>query len=95
MAGIAELLGELESLVHDHPLREGLRGMLMLALYRSGRQADALGVYRDTRQVLAEELGIDPNPTLQALELAILNQSAELDVDKRREQVDDRRRSSV
>ncbi len=74
----SELLGELESLVHDHPLREGLRGMLMLALYRSGRQADALGVYRDTRQVLAEELGIDPNPTLQALELAILNQSAEL-----------------
>jgi DNA-binding SARP family transcriptional activator len=74
-----ELVGELEALVHAHPLREGLRGQLMLALYRSGRQADALGVYRSTRQVLAEEFGIDPNPTLQALELAILNQSPELD----------------
>jgi DNA-binding SARP family transcriptional activator len=76
----AELVGELEALVHTHPLREGLRGQLMIALYRSGRQADALGVYRHTRQVLTEELGIDPSPALQALELAILNQSSELEV---------------
>ena len=75
-----ELVGELEALVLAHPLREELRGQLMLALYRSGRQADALGVYRSTRQVLAEEFGIDPNPVLQALELAILHQSPELDL---------------
>jgi DNA-binding SARP family transcriptional activator len=75
-----ELVGELEALVHEYPLREELRGKLMVALYRCGRQADALGVYRDTRQVLAEELGLDPNPALQALELAILNQSPNLEV---------------
>ena len=74
----AQLVGELEALVHTNPLREGLRAQLMLALYRSGRQADALAVYRQTREVLAEELGIDPSPALQDLELAILNQSAEL-----------------
>ena len=56
-----QLVGELEGLVRDHSLREGLRGQLMVALYRSGRQADALGVYRQTRQVLADELGIDPS----------------------------------
>ena len=75
----SELVGELEALVRIHPLREGLRGQLMLALYRSGRQADALGVYRQTRQILAEELGIDPSPALQDLELAILNQLPELE----------------
>jgi len=76
----SELVGELEALVRVHPLRESLRGQLMLALYRSGRQADALGVYRQTRQILAEELGIDPSPALQDLELAILNQSPELEM---------------
>ena len=75
----SELVGELESLVRIHPLREGLQGQLMLALYRSGRQADALGVYRRTRQILADELGIDPSPALQDLELAILKQSPELE----------------
>ena len=73
------LVGELEGLVHAHSLREVFRAQLMLALYRSGRQADALTVYQQTRRVLAEELGIDPSPTLRELELAILNQSAELD----------------
>jgi len=75
-----ELVGELEALTQAHPWRERLTGQLMLALYRSGRQADALGAYSRTRQVLVEEHGIDPNPALQELHLAILNQSAELDL---------------
>jgi YVTN family beta-propeller protein len=76
--GQAQLVPELEGLVHDHPLRETLRGQLMRALYRCGRQADALAVYRQGRAVLADQLGIDPSPALQALELAILQQSPEL-----------------
>jgi DNA-binding SARP family transcriptional activator len=78
LGGHAQLVAELEQLVHSHPLREGLRAKLMLALYRSGRQADALAVYRQTRRMLADELGIDPSPALQGLELAILHQSPEL-----------------
>jgi DNA-binding SARP family transcriptional activator/streptogramin lyase len=76
----AEVLGELRSLVADHPLRERLRGHLMLALYRSGRQSEALDVYRDGRQQLVDELGIDPSPDLQRLERAILEQDPELEV---------------
>jgi DNA-binding SARP family transcriptional activator/tetratricopeptide (TPR) repeat protein len=68
----AELVGELEALVATHPARERLRRQLMLALYRSGRQAEALTVYRTTRQVLVEELGLEPSPALQELERAIL-----------------------
>jgi len=74
-----ELVGELEALVATHPLRERPRGQLMLALYRSGRQADALRAYRETRAVLAEELGIDPSPELQRLHQAILTQDPALD----------------
>jgi DNA-binding SARP family transcriptional activator len=74
-----ELVGELEALVQAHPWRERLTGQLMLALYRSGRQADALGAYGRTRQVLVEEHGIDPTSALQELQLAILNQSPLLD----------------
>jgi DNA-binding SARP family transcriptional activator len=74
-----DVTGELEALVQAHPLREALRGQLMVALYRSGRQVDALAAYRQAREFLAEELGIDPSPALQALELGILEQSADLD----------------
>jgi DNA-binding SARP family transcriptional activator/tetratricopeptide (TPR) repeat protein len=73
-----EVVAELEAFVHAYPLREGIRGQLMVALYRSGRQADALAVHRAGREVLAEELGIDPSPELQALEVAILRQDPEL-----------------
>ncbi len=73
-----ELVAELEALVQADPLREGLRRQLMLALYRAGRQADALATYRAAAVVLAEELGIDPGPELQALELAILNQDPDI-----------------
>jgi DNA-binding SARP family transcriptional activator/ABC-type branched-subunit amino acid transport system substrate-binding protein/streptogramin lyase len=69
-----DVVGELKELVSAHPLREGLRAQLMLALYRSGRQAEALDVYRDARRALVEELGIDPSPALQELEQAILRQ---------------------
>jgi len=66
------LVGELEALVAEHPLRERLRGQLMLALYRSGRQAEALDAYRAARRLLDEELGLEPSEELQHLERAIL-----------------------
>jgi DNA-binding SARP family transcriptional activator len=69
-----DLVAELEPLVREHPLRERLRAQLMLALYRSGRQAEALGVYRQTRRTLIDELGIEPGTSLQELEQAILRQ---------------------
>ncbi|MFI8104834.1 AfsR/SARP family transcriptional regulator [Streptomyces sp. NPDC086023] len=68
-----ELVGELRLLVHEHPLRERLRGQLMLALYRSGRQAEALEAYRVGRELLVEELGLEPGEELRALESAILS----------------------
>ena len=74
-----ELVGELEALVVEHPTRERLRGQLMLALYRSGRQADALSAYRDARRALTEELGIEPTPALQQLHSAILRQDASVE----------------
>ena len=70
----AALVGELEALVAAHPLRERLRGQLMLALYRCGRQAEALEVYRAARLALADELGLDPSPELQELERRMLQQ---------------------
>jgi predicted ATPase/DNA-binding SARP family transcriptional activator len=74
-----ELVAELEGLVHEQPLRERLWAQLMLALYRSGRQADALLAYQRARSVLVEELGIDPGAELQRLHQAILVQDPALD----------------
>ena len=75
----AELVAELEELVQRHPLRERLRGELMLALYRCGRQADALEVYQKARRALTEELGIEPSRELRELQGAILRQDSSLD----------------
>jgi DNA-binding SARP family transcriptional activator/tetratricopeptide (TPR) repeat protein len=75
-----EVVGELSGLVDEHPLRERLYEFLMLALYRSGRQAEALEVCRRARTTLVEELGIEPGESLQRLETAILQRIPELDV---------------
>src|SRR6266545_4944331 len=77
----AELVAELEVLVAEQPLRERRRGQLMLALYRTGRQADALAAYRDGRRTLLDELGLEPSPALRELEAAILRQDASLAVE--------------
>ncbi len=74
-----DLVGEVEALIARHPLRERLRGQLMLALYHSGRQAEALAAYRETRRTLVDELGIEPSPALQRLEAAILRQDPTLE----------------
>ena len=74
----AELVGELEALVAQHPVRERLRGQLMKALYRTGRQADALAAYRDGRTLLREELGLEPGDELRRLERGILAQEQEV-----------------
>jgi predicted ATPase/DNA-binding SARP family transcriptional activator/class 3 adenylate cyclase len=68
----AELVGEIQALVEAHPFRERLRGQLMLALYRAGRQPDALAAYRAARATLGDELGLEPTPALRQLEQAIL-----------------------
>jgi DNA-binding SARP family transcriptional activator len=73
------LVGELEALVREHPLRERLRGQLMLALYRSGRQAEALEAYQDGRRALTEELGIEPGRELRELQQRVLNQDPSLE----------------
>src|SRR5207244_6325499 len=74
----ADALPELEALVAAQPLRERPRELLMVALYRSGRQADALELYRRTRELYVEELGIEPGPALQELERAVLRQDPSL-----------------
>ena len=74
----AEVVAQLEALIGDHPYRERLRAQLMLALYRSDRQADALQAYQDARRALVEELGVEPGERLRELERAILAQDSEL-----------------
>ena len=76
----ADLVGELDALVKEHPLRERLRSQQMLALYRSGRQAEALASFQEARTTLVDELGIEPGPVLRQLELAILRQDPSLDL---------------
>jgi SARP family transcriptional regulator, regulator of embCAB operon len=73
------IIGELEAAIADHRLHEPFRRQLMLALYRSGRQVDALAAYQSARRILVEELGIEPNADLQALEADILLQRVDLD----------------
>ena len=86
----ANLVGELEALVAAEPLRERPRAQLMLALYRSGRQADALAAYQAARRLLVDELGIEPGPELRELESAILRQDAKLMAPAAREVAPDR-----
>ena len=76
----AQLIPELEQLVVGHPLRERLRGQLMLALYGSGRQAEALEAYRQAREALVEECGIEPGSALRQLERQILEQDPSLEL---------------
>ena len=80
MGADAAVVGELEALAAEHPYRERLHAQLMLALYRSGRQADALEAFRRVRGALVEELGLDPGRELHALEAAILVQDPALDL---------------
>ena len=76
----AEVIGRLAALVDEHPLRERLRTLLMLALYRAGRQAEALDAFRDARFTLVETLGLEPGPELRRLQEAILRQDPALDL---------------
>jgi predicted ATPase/DNA-binding SARP family transcriptional activator len=76
----ADLIAELQTLVSEHPFRERFRGQLMLALYRSGRQAESSAVYQQTRELLVDELGMEPGADLQRLLKQILNQDPVLDI---------------
>ena len=76
----AEIIGELEAAIADAPLRERRWGQLMLALYRAGRQGEALGAYQRARSLLADELGVDPGPDLRRLEAAIVAQDDALEI---------------
>ena len=78
-----EVLGELRSLIADEPLRERPRAQQMLALYRSGRQAEALAAYRAARSALVEAIGVEPGPELRQLHEAILRQDPRLELSRR------------
>jgi DNA-binding SARP family transcriptional activator len=94
LARHADLVGELEALVAEHPLRERLRGQLMLALYRSGRQADALESYQQARLVLTGELGLEPTELLKDLQRAILAHDPSLQPPSKAEAEDVRRKGA-
>ena len=79
-----DVIGELEGLVEQYPLREGLWSSLITALYRTGRQADALAAYTRVRGLLLDQLGVDPGPGLRSLEEQILQQSPTLGADPAR-----------
>lgn len=74
----ADAVADLEPLIAEHPLRERLRAQLMVALYRAGRQAEALRAYQDARRALVDELGLEPSPSLRALEKQVLAQDPAL-----------------
>ena len=80
LGGAGDVVDELEALAREHPLDEGIRGQLMVALYRTGNQAEALATYQEIRRELAGELGLDPSRSLQELEGAILRQDPSLDL---------------
>ncbi len=80
MGRAAELIGDLEAAIADAPLRERRWGQLMLALYRAGRQGEAMGAYQRARSLLADELGVDPGPDLRRLEAAIVAQDDALEM---------------
>jgi YVTN family beta-propeller protein len=80
VGGHAEVVGELDALIGENPLRERLRAQLMLALYRCDRQADALQAYQEARRALVDELGIEPSAPLRQLEAKILSQDPSLDL---------------
>jgi DNA-binding SARP family transcriptional activator len=80
LGSAGELVGELEGLVEQQPLRERFRAQLMLALYRAGRQADALEAYQEARRVLMDELGLEPSEELRSLQQSILRQDVSLGV---------------
>jgi DNA-binding SARP family transcriptional activator len=90
-----DVVPELEGLVRDHPLRERPRSLLMLALYRSGRQTEALDVYQDARRALVDELGLEPSPALQDLQRRILEHDESLAGPSRPARVSTRRRKST
>jgi predicted ATPase/DNA-binding SARP family transcriptional activator len=95
LARHGDLVGELEALVGEYPLRERLRAHLMLALYRSGRQGEASEVFHKTRAVLVEELAMEPGPELQKLLKAILNQDSSLDLVARSEAASPRKTDNL
>src|SRR6185436_2928138 len=76
-----EVAGEIDAIVAEHPLRERLHAQRMLALYRCGRQAEALEAYREARSTLVDEVGVEPGPELRRLHESILQQDASLDAE--------------
>jgi ABC-type oligopeptide transport system substrate-binding subunit/DNA-binding SARP family transcriptional activator len=90
-----DLVPELQTLVREHPLRERLRGSLMLALYRSGRQAEALDAFADGRRLLVDELGLEPGPELRDLERAILTHDPAIGGTPRSRRLPARRRAGA